>query len=465
MTLDEIIIGRKVTLQEVLDARERRVMRQKKLLGLAPCLISYTLNIPGEVKQYPVAKSFFKRGLCRLKRALERAKFDVVHEESFAENAGNEAFLCVNADPLKVKRIACALEESSVSSRLYDMDVLNSKGEKLSRTDIGLEGRKCIVCGDDVSICAPRRKHSAEELAHAAASMMWNCLTGKFADLTAACAQRALLYEVCTTPKPGLVDRANSGSHNDMDIFTFADSASSLAPYFRSCAAFGIENSHLAPQKLLFLLRLPGMEAEDAMFSATGGVNVHKGAIFSFGLFCAAAGAFWVEGKKLIAEDLGDFVSEMSGRLEEDFKAPCSSNGEKIHAKTGISGARGEAQKGFPSAVKVGLPMFRSLVEKGNSINDSAAATLLHLITEIDDTNMIKRGGLEQFRLEQQRIRQLTANNPVVDLKTLSELDKHYISKNLSPGGSADMLALTLLLYFLEKLSVPSEALIKGADA
>ena len=101
---------------------------------------------------------------------------------------------------------------------------------------------------------------------------------------------QALLYEVATTPKPGLVDRANSGSHRDMDFFTFQASAAALWPYFARCAEIGMDTHSLPPEETFSRLRTPGKLAEGDMLRATAGVNTHKGAIFSMGILCGALG-------------------------------------------------------------------------------------------------------------------------------------------------------------------------------
>ncbi len=101
------------------------------------------------------------------------------------------------------------------------------------------------------------------------------------------------MYEVCTTPKPGLVDRHNNGSHRDMDLFTFLDSTTALLPYWHQAVSIGQETAGLLPEETFARLREAGLAAERAMFRATGGVNTHKGAVFSLGCVLGAAGRLW----------------------------------------------------------------------------------------------------------------------------------------------------------------------------
>lgn len=452
METEKLLNGHEVSLAEVLDARERRAARQKKMLkGGGGTLVSYTLNMPGPIKQFPLARAFFTRGLKRLERSFARAGVGVGAKEVFSEPTGNEAFLSVAAPAPEVKKIACALEESSPASRLYDMDVLDGSGVKMERSAVGWPPRRCFVCGRPVVECAPRRVHGADELARAAAALMYEDECARFCSRVARTAQRALLYEVCVSPKPGLVDRFNNGSHRDMDLFTFIDSACALSSYFAACARMGIEGADRAPGDLLRALRLPGMEAEDAMFAATGGANTHKGAIFSFGALCAARGALWAAGAAAPPGAVAREASRVVSGVTREFTPSGRTAGQRIFRDSGVTGARGEAEAGFPSVVGLALPLFEKALASGRSLNDAAVAALLRLIAAVDDTNMIKRSSLARFRQIRGRVGELTAREPFPSVGTASELDREFIAENLSPGGCADLLAITLFLHFLRE--------------
>jgi hypothetical protein len=116
-------------------------------------------------------------------------------------------------------------EEADDLGRLFDIDVINTDGSKLSRNT----ARRCLICDSTVQLCARNRTHTAKELYHRAIQIIRNALEHDKTARIAACAQQALMYEALVTPKPGLVDRSNSGSHTDMDVFTFAASASARA--------------------------------------------------------------------------------------------------------------------------------------------------------------------------------------------------------------------------------------------
>ena len=89
---------------------------------------------------------------------------------------------------------------------------------------------------------------------------------------------------------------------------------------------------------------------------------------------------------------------------------------------------------------------------RGLSINDAGCATLLALITSTDDTNLIARSSRSTQQETVRQLKNLLAETPYPNRQTLRCLDMQFISKNLSPGGSADLLAICYLLYFLESL-------------
>jgi len=272
----------------------------------------------------------------------------------------------------------------------------------------------------------------------------------RFAAAIAMAAHKALIYEVLTAPKPGLVDRFGSGAHKDMDVFSFVDSAEAILPYLYLCAKTGVEQRE-NPELILGLLRPAGIEAEKAMLGATGGVNTHKGAIFSMGLICAAAG---VCGDGASAEDICLMAGRIARPVTADFGksdlAPVTA-GERLHASRGLEGVRGEAAAGFPSVRETALPAMKRALAEGRSINDAAVLTLAELILRSEDTTFVKRcAGRDPAAYLQSVENALAADEPI---KALLDADRLWSADGLSAGGCADLLALTLFLCFhLEKL-------------
>lgn len=270
-----------------------------------------------------------------------------------------------------------------------------------------------------------------------------------------------MLLEVTATPKPGLVDRNNAGAHKDMNFFTFMESSASQVHTFYKCTLKGLNFDGKDKKDLLKLIRPIGLEGEDKMFKATSGINTHKGLIFSLGVISAAAGLQYKETKKnMKVEDICHKVTEIaegivSRELEHLNNKDAITYGEKLFKNHGIKGIRGEVESGFPTVRNHSLPILRELMEGKESINDNLVQVLLHLMTVVEDVNILGRHGIEQLEYVKSVARGALALGGIFTEKgreKILELDKEFIQKNISPGGSADLLAVTLMLYFLENL-------------
>ena len=289
-----------VSLIQMLDARERRVWHQQELLeAYGKPLVCFTMNIAGPVKDSPLIRRGFARGRQLLERQFLRCGIKPLKIDLSKAVTGPEAFYVLDAEPLTIKKLTTLVEDASPLGRLFDMDVLRPDGKKVDREELHLEGRKCLICGGPAKVCSSRRVHPVAELQARTTAILTETMDTLDAATAARQAVRALLYEVTTTPKPGLVDRRNSGSHTDMDSFTFMSSAASLYPYFEACTRAGRKTADGPAPETFAALRPLGCEAEGEMLAATHGVNTHKGAIFSIGIVCAALGrldrAVWAD--------------------------------------------------------------------------------------------------------------------------------------------------------------------------
>lgn len=451
MDVDAIFSGPAVTLEQVLNSRSCRAERQRAgLADGAACLVSFTLNIPGNIKQFPLARAAFSEGLGLLRSAFNSA---ILKEETVDEPMGSEALLVLHADPTEVKRKTVAMEEDHPLGRLFDMDVLDADGRSLSRADLGATQRTCLICGQSAKVCGRSRAHSMDQLRTRIGQLLDDHFKNRFADDCQSAALRAMLSEVSATPKPGLVDRNNSGSHTDMDFFTFVDSAAALAPHFRRMFLAGWGYASEDPADLFTRLRRLGQDAESAMFAATRGVNTHKGLIFSLGLLSGAMGVWRHDhpDQPMDAVALLDLVARMARCSLDDFDQTAdNTNGLRCYHLHCLTGIRGEAAQGFPAVAQTGLPTLRRHLMAGLSLNDASVLTLLALLATVTDTNMIRRGGIDQARSRQQEAHCLLSSiTPDTLLPTLTALDQDYIFNNLSPGGCADLLALSLFLVFI----------------
>ena len=437
-------------LNQILDAREKRAQTQKSLLSqYTKPLVCFTMNIPGPEKwNRDVSVGFFV-GIKLLKDALGHS---VLHFSKNITPAGGEAYFVVDMPAKQLKELTVSIEDSHISGRLFDMDVLDTDGQKVERTDFGLPRRSCLLCEKDAILCAGSRAHPLEQLQDRTAFLLYIAARELYAEYIGVQAYLALLKEVQATPKPGLVDKANTGAHKDMDLRHFFVSANTLRPFFVSFAEAGFLTRDNSPEDTFQKIRAIGKNAEQTMLDATGGVNTHKGAIFSLGLLCAAAGRLspdnWAPEQLLgecAAMTKGIIGKDMAGLTLETAKT----FGEKLYLEHGISGVRGQAEQGFPAVSQSGLPVLKAAISAGYCENDALCITLLHLIAATDDTNLIHRSNRQTQLKIQSKLQNLLKENPYPHRSVIEALDREFISKNLSPGGSADLLALTCLLQSL----------------
>ncbi len=439
-----------VELSQMLAARDRRVERQSALLAQYRLpLVSFTLNIAGPVKNGPEIRRLFALGRGLLFDQLRRVKAPLLWQEEVDEDTGCEGLYIVDMDPAALKALCCDLEEGTVAGRLFDLDVLRPDGHKLDRP----RPRRCLICGNEAKECARSRTHSVPELQAKTREIIRAALDQADTERAASLAVRALLYEVTVTPKPGLVDRLNNGSHRDMDMFTFMRSAAELWPYFAECVTIGRESKDAAAPETFAALRFPGKLAEGRMLRATGGVNTHKGAIFTFGLVCGALGRLdverWAEPAAVLAE-LAAMAKGVERELQtNEERTPTA--GERFFREYGVTGVRGQAAQGFPSVLHDGLPTLEAGLAAGRSEDEAGAAALLTILAHTPDTNMLSRGGFALAEEKRAALRALLQADPYPDFETLAALDREYRAENLSPGGSADLLALCWLLHFLKE--------------
>ena len=443
-----------VVLEQMLAAREARSMRQFTLnrkYGLP--ILSFSMNIPGPVKDSPLIRRGFLVGCAMLDHRLPKEA--IMYREVFPAVTGWEATYVLDMDALSVKEITTAIEDELPLGRLFDMDVLDKDLMKLDREQVGGKSRNCIVCGAPGRGCASRRTHSVPELQKATHDILARHFAKADAQQIGIWAVQSLLDEVCTTPKPGLVDRRNNGSHKDMDLFTFFASACALSPYFHRCAQIGMETAKDAPQTTFQHLRTAGLQAEQDMFAATHGINTHKGAIFTIGLLCGAAGRLWNPTEKWNLDALFAEVAEMTSHIIlKDFVSDKTDTvGRRLFIEAGIRGIRGEVAQGLPSVGRLGLPKYLDLKAQGLSSERAGAITLLHLICHVEDTNMVSRGGLDGAKKAVDHTLSLLSETPLPSDQQIEALDDWYIQRNLSPGGCADLLAA---IYFVERLSFES---------
>lgn len=430
--------GQPITLDQLLTARERHFQRCRDFQSNFPgTIIDYQLNIPGPMKQFPLADLVFAEGLARLFSFLQVKKLTLKGWRRWDELTGSYALLAVSGEAQYIKQWLIELESEDPLARLFDIDVVNSQGSFVSRESLSQPPRSCLICSKAAAYCRVEKNHSAADIIDAVNQVMTDWLSAMIREEIFQSAMWALLSEVSTTPKPGLVDRANQGSHTDMDFDIFLTSIQSLMPFFRQCVILG-EKSHLHFPELFQKLRQAGLRAEQVMFQATRGINTHQGSIFSLGMLTAAAARVLQTGT--VTDEL--LINTCRSIATESLADGLSDPGL-------IRGARREAADGFPSVMQVSLPTYRQAIELGYNPNDAAVRSLLSLLQVVDDKNILRRGSQADLDWLQLQARQIVQSG--FDRQMIQNLDQAMIRRGLSPGGSADLLAITLFIADLSK--------------
>lgn len=262
-------------------------------------------------------------------------------------------------------------------------------------------------------------------------------------------ALQSLHQELATYPKPGLVSPVDNGSHQDMDASLFFRSLFSLRSYFRDIALAGMRRASFEVLKQL------GIAAEERMLKATQGINTHRGAIFNLGLLAAAAGR--LQESKLSLQDnaLGVAVSMNWGDAIKDHgqSLPKTSHGSLVSSRHGVGGALHEASSGFPHVFGVGLPALQESLGKGAGSNSAAVQCLFSLIEVLPDSNLLFRGGESGLNFARKSARFFLSEGGIhrPDWQNHAiQIHREFINLNLSPGGSADLLAATLFVNHLQ---------------
>ncbi|ERT40615.1 triphosphoribosyl-dephospho-CoA synthase CitG [Fusobacterium nucleatum CTI-2] len=268
-------------------------------------------------------------------------------------------------------------------------------------------------------------------------------------------ATKALLYEVSISPKAGLVSRLSNGSHKDMDFYTFIDSVLSLSNYFSECYTYGQENNFYSPNFFKNLRDL-GKKAEKEMYQATNGVNTHKGTIFSMGILISVLASHLKEVDKIDLKILSQKIKNMCSSLIDELENinNFSTYGEKAFKNYHLTGARGLALSGYDIVLLDGINKLKEFT-KSLDFETSCILLLFYYISLLDDTNIMNRTNFETLKEIQILCKNLYEENVKSLSKEkirneMSKLNDIFIEKNISAGGSADLLILTIFIHFIK---------------
>jgi holo-ACP synthase/triphosphoribosyl-dephospho-CoA synthase len=418
-------------------------------------IVSLCLNVPGFPKSNGTVHQFFGYCLSDLIYYLRSHTFDLQSDKAIEEvdSAGNYfvvPFIPGRYDLNGCKEIFEDFEINHPLGRFVDVDLFDSEGNAVSSG----RSKSCFFCQEKPAIeCRRLETHNLEELRSFMFERMatyceqrrQKAISAKLAYL----AIKSILDEISLTPKPGLVDKQSRGSHKDMNFRSFTNSTAAISPLFEEMVSAGFSFKDKDFTKALPIIRNIGLRMESAMFQATGNINTQKGIIFLIGISLFSCGVLYRQRdhfdtkqfRKIIKEICKDLVKREL--IDRDHMA--ISHGEEIFKRFGFTGARGEVESGFKTVFDIGLPRLSGVKSKNQ---ETLIKSFLAIACQNMDTNILYRGGpkvLGEFQ--------------VLCKKALDKFNEFSYSrvigycrrKNISPGGSADLLTV---VFFIHSLTV-----------
>ena len=341
-----------------------------------------------------------------------------------SRDEGTDTQICLDLD-LFARHIAPSLgvEVRFVGSEPFD--ALTRRYNELMAQELPKRGIRVeeVERLEDISASLVRRRLAEGDFSGAASLVP----RSTYPYLLGWLATSALERELDLTPKPGLVDRYDNGAHRDMDYNTMKRSISALRPFFMQMAVLAADGLEI-PR-----LQEMGRNAEKAMLQATGNVNTHRGALFALGLSVAVASFLLHSDRRLSAEELRKEISATAKR----FPLAEGTHGSVVRTRHGAGGALAAAQEAWPLLFADWLPFYREHKDDAYGLHK----TLLRIMAALDDTNILYRGGAEAAGRVKEEAKRLLADFSEYGLK---RLNASLVTTNISPGGSADMLALVL---------------------
>lgn len=335
-----------------------------------------------------------------------------------------------NAELYRLQAMLSSLPEKLI--KLFDIEIVLWNGDAFSWREFLNSSKKIMVknINDvftiDKSILQKNGSNIAEKIGYEACSSLYE--------------------ELETYPKPGLVSYFDSGSHKDMDAELFRKSISSLKGYFIQIAEAGMKASGM-PE-----LRRLGIRAEEEMFVATGGINTHRGAIFTIGLLAAAAGYKLKTGTY---DTLGEIVKKLwAFDIMDPAALDKGSHGYKAMQLYGLGGAREEAAGGFSAAYGCGLSALKKTLLKYDR-NTARLCAFFSMLEEARDSTLLYRGGLEGLEFARKSAESINKNYEPCSAEWQNaalKIHKDFIVRNLSPGGVADLLSAVIFIERMEEL-------------
>ncbi|WP_430816046.1 triphosphoribosyl-dephospho-CoA synthase [Carboxylicivirga sp. RSCT41] len=449
----------------LLEAREKRQDEKLKMVRSGYHLVSLQLNIPGLPKSNAALLSFIHKVDREFSFYLQsqNPNFKWQDKQTIHDVSGDAIiylFKHEQVDPFELKQITEAFEESFELGRVTDLDVMTSDGKPVSSG----KAKQCFICKESAENCRKLKRHSIEEVRQAMLDAIDLYLlkqrNNELLNKLASFATKGLLQEVVLTPKPGLVCRNSAGSHGDMDFISFINSVSALSPYFIELNKYALSFEGADVSKALPYIRVTGLRMEEAMYQATGGVNTHKGAVFLLSISCFAVIRVVKKIGYLKLNSFSSVIQQLTRGMVQNELCSVKNDAELTHGqqcfkKYGLqaAGARGEAEQGLPTVLHHAMPFLLERLKKTYALHNDAelnellVPVLLKIMTVNNDTNILYRHNKKVLETVKRKAHEALLAWDCGNRQLYEEFVAWCNTNRISPGGSADLLALTITLH------------------
>ena len=444
---------------EFLLDRDRRVLYQEHLLkeNKDKTLVTIRINYPGIEKSNYITDNIVNTIYNEI--LTYYGKF-IVFEDKYKNKEGIVAHFLFDLDFVNVKKEMINVEEEHILGRCLDIDVYTLKNDKvigISRSDLFKKPRRCFICDLDAKICSRAQTHTIDEIKNYFEVVYKNFKdsqkkTDSLAYEVSQMALKAMISEVSTFPSFGLVSPISSGAHKDMDYYTFLNSAVAITPFLKKM--FEVGYSYYSPEYIFDAIRDIGKECEEKMFEATNNINTHKGMIFLMGISMAAIGKALYENKEFY--QIQDIIKSMVKNILDDFKELHKkeklTHGERLYLEYGFTGIRGQVQDGLSVLFD---NIIDNYINSDLKENDLYTQILIELMARVEDSTVVYRHDISTLRKVQSDAKDLLNIGGIFTSQGKQkcyDLEEIYINKNISPGGCADLLAISILLINVKKI-------------
>ncbi len=400
---------------ELREARESFIAQSIKSKN--KCLVCIKPNFPGAEKR----NIYTNYASTMIFNEIKNNQY--IHEYSHEYDVeGLIFYILLDGDSIEIKKRMIEIEASHPLGRLVDIDVYGPDAKQVSREYFSIERRKCFICDSEAVICVRSRAHTVDEIVKHFKNVVKDFLLGS--NDISCIAEFCMINELMRNISLGTVTPNTKGSHNDMDMYTFLNSAHAISKKLST-----LNSGHM---QSFDTLRAFGLELEKTMFEATSGVNTHKGVIFSFLLIFGGLSNSDSYG------ELSEEITKLAVHALSDFKASIDSNGLRVYNTHSIKGARGEAVGGYKNAFDSYIDIFKN--------SEDLDKLFLEIAHRTEDTNIIHRAGIDVYHEFKVKVEECLENPDFVP-----ELEVFCLNNNISAGGSADMISITMLLYLISE--------------